>query len=149
MKDRKIIMGIDTSNYTTSVALMYSDGELIANIKEPLPVKLGECGLRQSDAVFAHIKNLPKAMEKASGILNGRSVSAIGVSERPRNVFGSYMPCFLAGLSAATSAAAASGVPLYRFSHRVCRYTGFRISADILWRQYILQMRIRFLKVPF
>jgi len=46
-------LGIDTSNYTTSVALMYSDGELIANIKRPLPVKAGERGLRQSDAVFA------------------------------------------------------------------------------------------------
>ena len=118
MKSRGIIMGVDTSNYTTSVALMYSDGELIANIKEPLPVKLGECGLRQSDAVFSHIKNLPKAMERATQALAGERVCAIGVSERPRNVSGSYMPCFLAGLSAATSAAASSAVPLYKFSHQ-------------------------------
>ena len=45
MSQRKIIMGIDTSNYTTSCALMYSDGELIANLKIPLPVKAGEVGL--------------------------------------------------------------------------------------------------------
>ena len=65
MKDKNIILGIDTSNYTTSVALMYDDGELIANIKRPLKVNDGERGLRQSDAVFAHIKNIPSAMEEA------------------------------------------------------------------------------------
>jgi len=118
MSERKIIIGIDTSNYTTSVALMYSDGELIANIKRPLPVKAGERGLRQSDAVFAHVKNLPSAMAEAGEILAGRRVCAVGVSERPRNVEGSYMPCFLSGVAAAESIAASSGIPLYRYSHQ-------------------------------
>ena len=53
MSTRDIVIGIDTSNYTTSVALMSMDGELIANIKHLLPVELGQCGLRQSDALFA------------------------------------------------------------------------------------------------
>lgn len=118
MSERKIIIGIDTSNYTTSVALMYSDGELIANIKRPLPVKAGERGLRQSDAVFAHVKNLPSAMAEAGEILAGRRVCAVGVSERPRNVERSYMPCFLSGVAAAESIAASSGIPLYRYSHQ-------------------------------
>lgn len=118
MSDRKIILGIDTSNYTTSVGLMYEDGELIANIKRPLPVVAGERGLRQSEAVFAHIKNMPSAMQEAKEYLAGRVPSAIGVSERPRNVDGSYMPCFLSGIAVAEGISASLGVPLYRFSHQ-------------------------------
>ena len=118
MSDKKIILGIDTSNYTTSVALMYDDGELIANIKRPLPVSAGERGLRQSEAVFAHIKNIPSAMEKARQYLSGKSPVAVGVSERPRNVDGSYMPCFLSGVAVAEGISSSLGAPLYRFSHQ-------------------------------
>lgn len=111
-------LGIDTSNYTTSAALCDENGRIVANCKRPLPVKAGECGLRQSDAVFAHIKNLPSLMEEIGKELNGRTLTAIGVSEKPRAVEGSYMPCFLSGVSAASAAAASAGVPLYRFSHQ-------------------------------
>ena len=113
-----IILGIDTSNYTTSVAVMTTEGELLANIKRPLPVKEGEKGLRQSDALFAHIKNLPDAFAEARKVIGDSKVAVIGVSERPRNIEGSYMPCFLAGVNAAVSASVASGVPLYKFSHQ-------------------------------
>lgn len=115
---REVILGIDTSNYTTSVAIMGVDGALIANIKRPLAVKPGERGLRQSDAVFAHVKNLPSAMDEAHSYLADATVVAVGVSERPRNIDGSYMPCFLSGVAAAESIAAVAGVPLYRFSHQ-------------------------------
>lgn len=115
---REVILGIDTSNYTTSVAIMGTDGELIANIKRPLPVKPGERGLRQSDAVFAHIKNIPSAMEEARSYLGDATVVAVGVSERPRNVDGSYMPCFLTGVAVAESVASTTGAPIYRFSHQ-------------------------------
>ena len=118
MNGRSIIMGVDTSNYTTSVALMYSDGELIANCKLPLPVKSGERGLRQSDAVFAHVKNLPEIMKKIGEHLDGKQPLAIGVSTRPRNLEGSYMPCFLSGVAAAESIGASLGIPIYRFSHQ-------------------------------
>lgn len=114
----KILIGIDTSNYTTSLALMTQNGELLANIKRPLPVKPGECGLRQSDAVFAHVKNIPSAMQEAKEILNGRTPVAIGVSTRPRNIDGSYMPCFLSGVAAAESISAMLNVPIYYFSHQ-------------------------------
>ncbi len=116
--NKNIVLGIDTSNYTTSIALISDNGELIANIKYPLSVKQGERGLRQSDALFAHIKNLPFALEDAENILAGRKICAVGVSERPRNVDGSYMPCFLAGVNAAKAASVASGVPLFKFSHQ-------------------------------
>ena len=111
-------VGIDTSNYTTSAAICTQNGEVVANLKIPLPVKAGECGLRQSDAVFAHVKNLPVLMQNLSGELQGMNPVAIGVSETPRPVEGSYMPCFLAGIAAAQSFAAAAGIPLLRFSHQ-------------------------------
>ena len=113
-----IFLGIDTSNYTTSIALIDEAGKLLANIKFPLPVKAGEHGLRQSDAVFAHVKNLPLAMNNAKEIISKRKILAVGVSSRPRNLDGSYMPCFLSGVAAATSAATAVGAPLYCFSHQ-------------------------------
>lgn len=115
---KELILGLDTSNYTTSLSIMTTDGELLANIKRPLPVKEGERGLRQSDAVFAHIKNLPSAFEEAAEYTSDGRIVAIGVSEKPRNLEGSYMPCFLAGVSAATAASVSLGVPLYRFSHQ-------------------------------
>ncbi len=117
MPDRCYI-GIDTSNYTTSVAIADAAGEIIANLKAPLPVKPGERGLRQSDAVFAHVKNLPELMREAEQVLRGRVPVAIGVSATPRAAEGSYMPCFLSGVAAAESMAAALHVPLYRFSHQ-------------------------------
>ena len=118
MSERKIILGIDTSNYTTSVALMYDDGELIANVKRPLPVGDGERGLRQSEAVFSHIKNMPSAMDEVREVLGGKNPSVVGVSARPRNIDGSYMPCFLSGVAVAEGISATLGVPLYKFSHQ-------------------------------
>lgn len=114
----KVVIGIDTSNYTTSIAVMTVEGELLANVKKLLPVKEGECGLRQSDAVFAHIKNIPLVLEEAKPYLSSRTVCALGVSSRPRNVEGSYMPCFLTGVALAEGIALTNNVPLYKFSHQ-------------------------------
>lgn len=138
--NNKFIIGIDTSNYTTSVAVMTPDGKLIANEKAPLPVKHGECGLRQSDAVFAHVKNMPELMNRLSGYINGETVVAIGVSERPRNVDGSYMPCFLSGVAVAEGMSAVSGAPLYRFSHQCGHIMAAIYSAnrfDLLDKEFV------------
>lgn len=118
MADKDIVLAVDTSNYTTSVALLGTDGELIANIKRLLTVKEGERGLRQSDAVFSHTVNIPEIMRSLAPLIEGKRVVAVGVSERPRNQEGSYMPCFLVGVSVAESLSATLGVPLYRFSHQ-------------------------------
>ena len=93
-------VGFDTSNYTTSCAVCTMEGEVIANIKAPLPVKNGECGLRQSDAVFAHVRNLPTVTEKLREAIKPYRVAAVGVSAKPRNAEDSYMPCFLSGVAA-------------------------------------------------
>ncbi|MBR4240898.1 MAG: peptidase M22 [Eubacterium sp.] len=104
--------GFDTSNYTTSIALLSEKG--CFNEKIMLSVKEGERGLRQSEAVFQHTVNLPKLLEK----LDFSRVEGVGVSTQPRNAKGSYMPCFLAGESAAVSFAKGAGVPLYKTSHQ-------------------------------
>lgn len=111
-------VGFDTSNYTTSAAVCNGNGEIIANIKRPLPVSEGACGLRQSDAVFAHVKNLPSVCEELKEAIGERSVIAVGVSAKPRQAEDSYMPCFLSGIAAATAFSSACNAPLYRFSHQ-------------------------------
>ncbi len=114
----RCFVGIDTSNYTTSASVCSDRGEILANIKAPLPVREGECGLRQSDAVFAHVKNLPTVMQQLREVLRGLDVAAIGCSARPRNADGSYMPCFLSGIAAANAMASSLDVPVLEFSHQ-------------------------------
>ena len=115
---KECFVGFDTSNYTTSVAVCDLSGEVVANLKTPLPVSSGERGLRQSDAVFAHIKNLPELSDRLARALDGYSVAGVGVSARPRSVDGSYMPCFLSGVAAARAFAAAADAPVLEFSHQ-------------------------------
>ena len=108
-------IGIDTSNYTTSIACFNgTDG---MNYSKLLPVKQGELGLRQSDAVFSHIKSLPELSGRLFSNSVG-SISAVGVSTRPRAVEGSYMPCFMVGYSHAKLLSEALRVPLVEVSHQ-------------------------------
>lgn len=115
---KECFVGFDTSNYTTSVAVCDASGEVLANLKTPLPVSSGEKGLRQSDAVFAHIKNLPELSDRLSDALGGYTVMGVGVSARPRSVEGSYMPCFLSGVAAARAFAVGLGLPVVELSHQ-------------------------------
>ena len=110
------VIGIDTSNYTTSIA--YFDGVSGENCSKLLPVKQGELGLRQSDAVFSHIKSLPELSGRLFSHIQGERITAVGVSTRPRAVAGSYMPCFLVGYSHAKLLADTLGVPLVEVSHQ-------------------------------
>ncbi|MBE6886511.1 MAG: peptidase M22 [Ruminococcaceae bacterium] len=112
----KAVLGIDTSNYTTSAALLDETGRMLQK-KRLLDVKPGELGLRQSDALFQHTLRLPEILEGLFSSFEGE-ISAVAVSDRPRNAEGSYMPCFLAGVNAASAAACSCAVPLYRFSHQ-------------------------------
>ena len=118
MHNKKVYIGIDTSNYTTSIALCNENGEIIANIKKLLDVKEGERGLRQSDAVFAHIKNLSLLAPKLAEAIRDCEVKAIGVSSVPRDAEGSYMPCFLSGKAVADILGATHNAPVYEFSHQ-------------------------------
>lgn len=123
-------LGIDTSNYTTSIA--YFDGSSGENESRLLPVRQGELGLRQSDAVFAHIKSLPELSGRLFSHIEGKNITAVGVSTRPRAVEGSYMPCFLVGISHAKLLSEALGVPLVEVSHQQGHVAAALWSADAL-----------------
>ena len=110
-------LGIDTSNYTTSAAVFDSGTGKVVHRKKLLPVAEGSLGLKQSDAVFAHVKQLPQILEELFFALPSISLAAVGVSARPRNAADSYMPCFLTGKLAASAICSANCLPLYEFSH--------------------------------
>lgn len=124
-------LGIDTSNYTTSVALYDADKNTVISRKQLLGVKDGELGLRQSDAVFKHTKQLHLLIEDAMSGFDGK-ITAVGVSTKPRNREDSYMPCFLAGVSVAKSIAAVLRVPIYEFSHQSGHIAAALYSSDML-----------------
>lgn len=143
-KLKKVFLGIDTSCYTTSVAMLDEAGELLGEARQILSVKPGRCGLQQSEMVFQHTRNLPRLMEEAVGQVLGLAnsetqareahgvsaigfsglaqagyeLAAIGVSGYPRPLENSYMPAFLAGLSVARSMAAVTGAQLHIISHQ-------------------------------
>ena len=110
------VIGFDTSNYTTSIA--WFDGVNGINCSKLLPVKQGELGLRQSDAVFAHIKGLPELSGRLFSDIGNTDITAVGVSTRPRAVDGSYMPCFMVGYSHAKLLSDQLCVPLVEVSHQ-------------------------------
>ena len=111
-----ICLGFDTSNYTTSCAAF--DGAEARNESQLLPVKPGELGLRQSEALFFHVQRLPELSDRLFARLDPARIKAVGVSTRPRAVEGSYMPCFLAGESQARVLASALHLPIFSFSHQ-------------------------------
>lgn len=112
-----IFLGFDTSNYTTSVAAADENNGYI-NIRKLLDVGQGERGLRQSNALFQHIKTIGELFCELGEKTDMKDAAAVGISTRPRNVEGSYMPVFLAGKVCGETAASALGVPLYEFSHQ-------------------------------
>ncbi len=114
-----IALGIDTSNYATSVAVFdFARRAVVANERLLLAVSEGQLGLRQRDAVFAHTQNLPILLDRIKPVLKDIKIDSVGVSARPRDIEGSYMPCFAAGISAASAFAAALSVPLVQTSHQ-------------------------------
>ena len=139
---KECVVGFDTSNYTTSVAVCTLDGRVVANLKRPLPVREGQRGLRQSDAVFEHTRNLEPLCASLGELLakEGYSPVAVGVSAAPRDAEGSYMPCFLSGVAAARAFAAALDIPLYKFSHQ---------SGHIMAAAYSSGEALRLMEEPF
>ncbi|ABR48655.1 O-sialoglycoprotein endopeptidase [Alkaliphilus metalliredigens QYMF] len=115
---KQAILGIDTSNYMTSLAIMNLQGALLSEERSLLPVKTGNLGLRQSDALFHHIKNLPVLCKKLMQQVDSINIVGISASVKPRPLADSYMPVFLASQSFATSMASLMNVPFYSFSHQ-------------------------------
>lgn len=132
-----LFLGIDTSNYTTSVALYNSETGEMKQQKRLLPVAKGNLGLRQSDAVFHHTKQLPELVEALTGKVH---IDGIGVSVKPRMADGSYMPCFLCGEGLARSLSAFTGAELYRTSHQTGHILAALFSAgktELINREFL------------
>ncbi len=117
MPAKSVVLGFDTSCYTTSVAVMDLTGQLLEDRRQVLKVKQGGCGLAQSEMVFQHTRNMPELLELVEGF-GAYDVRAIGVTARPRPLAESYMPAFLVGLGTARNLASVLQVPLYQFSHQ-------------------------------
>lgn len=114
-----LTLGIDTSNYATSLAVFDTDtASVVYDVKRFLPVKEGQLGLRQSDAVFHHTLALPALLEELNAVCSISLAGSIGVSAKPRPAQGSYMPCFLAGLSAAKAISLSLKAPLVETTHQ-------------------------------
>ncbi len=113
----KYFLGIDTSNYMSSICYINEDRQIIYEAKKLLDVKKGERGLQQSQALFQHIKNLPKLLYDIQNFEHKR-LTAIAVSKSPRPQDNSYMPVFLAGTSIARSIAYTNQIPVYYTTHQ-------------------------------
>lgn len=113
------VLGIDTSCYTTSVAVT-QEGSVIADLRQLLEVEKGGLGLRQSEALFRHVRNLPRLIDGAFDMArkSGAEITSVGASHWPRRAEGSYMPAFTAGSGYASAIASALGVPLVKVSHQ-------------------------------
>ena len=111
-----VFLGLDTSNYTTSAAVF--DGSSGENCGKLLDVPEGALGLRQSDALFQHVKRLPEMFSvlRQKGVFG--DIAAVGASTRPRAVEGSYMPCFLPGETVGRCLADALGIPFFACAHQ-------------------------------
>lgn len=132
------VLGLDTSNYTTSVALF--DGQSGCNVGKLLDVKPGELGLRQSDALFQHVRRLPGLVEQMKLQQDLSGLCAVGASTRPRALEQSYMPCFLAGASQGQALACVLGVPFFPCSHQQGHLAAAAWSAgrlDLLERPFL------------
>ena len=114
----KYYIGIDTSCYTTSVAILDEDGNRVADNRRILAVKEGKRGLAQSEMVFQHMRNLPELWEDAVSDIDGMNIAGIGVSTMPRRAEGSYMPAFLAGHGYARVLSSTLDVPIHSISHQ-------------------------------
>lgn len=132
-------LGIDTSNYTTSAAIFDSDAEKVIQKKMMLPVKPGEKGLRQSDAVFHHTVQLPQVLTGLFSVAPG-TPDFVGASIFPRREEGSYMPCFLVGKAAAEAISVSQNMPLQTFSHQEGHIAAALFSAkrlDLLKKTFL------------
>ncbi len=138
----KVVIGIDTSNYTTSCAVCDFNGTILENYKEPLPVRDGERGLRQSDAVFAHVKNFQIISSRIKEKHADYEIVAIGYSAYPRDALGSYMPCFLVGQAVGEMISALYGIPSFQFSHQSGHIQAALYSAGILTQEAFIAFHV-------
>lgn len=132
-----VVIGIDTSCYTTSVASASLNGNIISSRQTLLKVPAGGRGLRQSDAVFEHVRNLPPLYKDILDASSSSEIIAVCASVSPRDADDSYMPVFKAGEAFASVAAATLHVPLYTTSHQRGHVRAAMIDSGIDTERFI------------
>ena len=117
-KNNNIILGIDTSCYTTSIAAITLDKKIILNEKIILKVKKDCKGLRQSEAVFQHVNNMGEISKVINDKLKDYNVVGICVSNKPRPIDNSYMPVFSVGCNFGKLLSSVNDCSFYETSHQ-------------------------------
>lgn len=112
-----ISLGIDTSCYTSSMVVM-EDDRVLFEARKLLTVKKGTVGLRQADAFFQHVHNLPVLYKSLNEQIDLSSIQQVVVSDRPRPLEGSYMPVFTAGMRFAEVVGLSLNIPVKYLSHQ-------------------------------
>lgn len=116
-QNKPLYLGIDTNIYTTSIALILDNGRVIS-LKNTLPVKKGQRNLKQSEALFKHLKNLPEMFEYISKTYDLSSLRGVGASTRPRPILNSYMPVFEGGKEIGRVVSSLLDIPFIELSHQ-------------------------------
>lgn len=127
----RVVIGLDTSCYTTSAAAVTVEGQVVASCRRLLPVKEGERGLRQSEAVFIHVRQLPGRLEELGQAIRGMEIAAVCVSSRPRDEEESYMPVFHVGDAQGRGIAAMLGVPCFASTHQRGHIAAARVDSGV------------------
>lgn len=134
----KVVLGIDTSNYTTSMCLLGENEDLKADERKILQVASGSRGLRQSEALFQHVQNIPSLTEKVGRALAGHELVSVGVSEKPRPQEESYLPVFLPGLSLAQALSHLFAIPCHKITHQETHiWSGIGCAAGPYAREFL------------
>ena len=133
----KVVIGLDTSCYTTSVAAVTEDGSILASLRKLLPVPQGQRGLRQSEAVFVHVRQLPELMEKLGKVTASYEIAAVCASQRPRDGEESYMPVFLAGDAQGRGLAALLNIPFFAATHQAGHIKAAMVDSGLDAREFL------------
>lgn len=138
----RYILGIDTSCYTTSIAIVDENRSLLYDERRILDVKKGNRGLRQSEGVFQHMKNFPSLYERICRGIDGKKIVKVCCSSRPRDMEGSYMPVFLAGASFGRTVAGTLNVPYEEYSHQEGHIEAAKWSSGSLLEDEFIALHI-------
>ena len=136
------VLGLDTSNYRTSVAVVSLEGEIILNLRRLLTVSRGERGLRQSDALYAHLKQLKTILREEAPLPADVRLRAVCASTAPRDRNDSYMPVFEAGDTVGRSVAWAMGIPFFQTDHQHGHLRAARYGTELEYRDRILALHL-------
>lgn len=125
-----LYLGIDTSNYTTSICAVNEVGEIFYEDRKLLLVTPGTHGLKQSEAMFQHLTRLPERLDVLQDAITGKIIRAVGVSVKPRPRPGSYMPVFLPGILAARAIATGAKASVWETTHQEGHLAAAEASAE-------------------